>query len=51
MIKYIKTRDGLYGPIDVFIDYRPAFKAYLENVITNDIDDEEVIVPRQTITV
>jgi len=32
------------------IDSRPNFKAYLENVIANDIDDDEVVVPKETIT-
>jgi len=50
MEKILKQETGFMDRLMEMIDSRPNFKSYLENVITNDIDDEEVIVPRETIT-
>ena len=45
MEKILKQETGFMDRLMFFIDSRPAFKAYLENVISNDIDDDEVVVP------
>ena len=41
----LKQETGFMDRLMTFIDSRPNFKAYLENVISNDIDDDEVVVP------
>ena len=51
MEKILKQETAFMDRLMEMIDSRPNFKSYLENVITNDIDDEEVIAPRETITV
>jgi len=50
MEKILKQETGFMDRLMYLIDSRPNFKAYLENVIANDIDDDEVVVPKETIT-
>ena len=50
MEKILKQETGFMDRLMYLIESRPNFKSYLENVIANDIDDDEVVVPKETIT-
>ena len=50
MEKILKQETGFMDRLMDMIDSGPNFKSYLEHVMANDIDDDEVIVPKETIS-